>query len=72
MTWLGMDIKEADWLGLLQIIDETTMTRLMGRDMALYLKFLKYQALMFSAIFMFSFSFMIPLYYTGINALIYT
>ena len=72
MTWLGMDIKEADWLGLLQIIDETTMTRLMGRDMALYLKFLKYQAIMFSAIFMISFSFVIPVYVTGIDAQIYT
>jgi len=33
-----------NFFGLLQIIDEKTMIRLMGRDLAMYLKFLKFQA----------------------------
>jgi len=53
----------------LHSFDEETMIRLMGRDLALYLKFLKFQAAMFFAIFLFSFSIIIPLYWAGKDAL---
>ena len=44
------------------------MIRLMGRDLAMYLKFLKFQAVQFFIIFVLSFSTMIPLYWSGSDA----
>ena len=40
----------------------------MGRDLAMYLKFLKFQAVQFFIIFVLSFSTMIPLYWSGSDA----
>jgi len=40
----------------------------MGRDLGLYLKFLKFNAGMFFVIFLFNFTFLTPLYYTGKDA----
>lgn len=56
------------WINILHSIDEETMIRLMGRDLALYLKFLKYQAAMFSVILLISFATLVPLYWSGNDA----
>lgn len=61
-------MSKLNFLGLLQIIDEKTMIRLMGKDLTMYLKFLKFQAVQFFIIFILSFSTMIPLYWTGSDA----
>lgn len=59
------------WINQLHAFDEETMIRLMGRDLSLYLKFLKYQAVQFFIIFLFSFATIIPLYWTGSDATVY-
>ena len=59
------------WINQLHAFDEETMIRLMGRDLCLYLKFLKYQAVQFFIIFLASFATIIPLYWSGSAAHIY-
>ena len=44
------------------------MIRLMGRDLTLYLKFLKYEAGFFFMLGLISFALLIPLYYSGSDA----
>lgn len=66
--WLGRKHKKIHWLHKLHAFDEDTMVRLMGRDLTQYLKFLKYQAVMFFVIFLLSFGLMIPLYWSGSDA----
>jgi len=49
-NWLGVNAKETSFLGLLQLLDEITMIRFMGRDLTIYLKFLNNSYVMFLAI----------------------
>ena len=56
------------WMNQVQSFDEETMIRFMGRDLSLYLKFLKYQAVQFFIIALFSFATVIPLYWSGSDA----
>ena len=66
--WLGIDVKEMSVLGILNIIDEATMIRFMGRDLTLYLKYIKYQAIMFGVIVIMNWTILLPLYYNGQDA----
>ena len=54
--------------GLVSVIDEVTMIRLMGRDLAMYLKYIKYQAYMFAIILLMNWTILLPLYYLGEDA----
>ena len=67
-AWLGINAKETNFFGLLQLIDEVTMIRFMGRDLTLYLKFLNYNQWMFGAILILQWTVLIPLYYSGEDA----
>jgi hypothetical protein len=40
--WLGHDISKHSVLGVMGIFKEKQMIRMMGRDLTLYLKYLKY------------------------------
>ena len=44
------------------------MVRLMGRDLIIYLRFLRYQATIFFVILICNWSVLIPLYYSGTYA----
>ena len=69
--WLGKEFKTMHWMNQLHSFDEETMIRLMGRDLCLYLKFLKYQAVQFFVLFLLSFATLIPLYWSGSDATVY-
>jgi hypothetical protein len=60
------------WFKQLTACDEETMVRLMGRDTVIYLIWIRYQAVQFTLIFAFSFASLIPLYWSGNAAQIYT
>ena len=66
--WLGEEWEKMGWLSKLNTFNEETVISLMGRDIALYLKFLKYQAAQFSLIFGVSFATLIPMYVSGTDA----
>ena len=55
-------------MGLLQLIDEVTMIRFMGRDLTIYLKFLNNSYVMFFLILLIQWTILIPLYYSGTDA----
>ena len=55
-------------MGLLQLLDEITMIRFMGRDLTIYLKFLNNSYIMFFAILLIQWTILIPLYYSGNDA----
>ena len=67
-NWLGVNAKETSFLGLLQLLDEITMIRFMGRDLTIYLKFLNNSYVMFGAILIIQWTVLIPLYYSGNDA----
>ena len=56
------------WLSKLNTFNEETVISLMGRDIAMYLKYLKYQAAQFAIIFGVSFATLIPMYVSGTDA----
>ena len=56
------------FFGLLQLIDEVTMIRFMGRDLTIFLKYLNYQTWMFLVILIIQWTVLIPIYYTGEDA----
>ena len=41
-AWLGINAKHTNFFGLLQLIDEVTMIRFMGRDLTIFLKYLRF------------------------------
>lgn len=67
-AWLGINAKETNPFGLLQLVDEVTMIRFMGRDLTIFLKFLRYQGVMFLVILLLQWTVLIPLYYFGDDA----
>ena len=67
-NWLGVNAKETSFLGLLQLLDEITMIRFMGRDLTIYLKFLNNSYVMFFIILLIEWTVLIPLYYSGTDA----
>lgn len=68
IQWLGQDISQLNFLGILQIIQEKEMIRLMGRDLCIYLKFLRMQAIFFFSIFLVQSTILVPIYYFGTDA----
>ena len=70
-SYLGKNFQNMSWVNQLYACDEDTVIALMGRDVAIYLKYLKYTATMFLVIFCLSFAVLIPLYWSGEDGNIY-
>lgn len=67
-NWLRVNLQGMSPIGILGIIDDSTMIRMFGRDRFLYLKFLKYQAWFFLTIFVIGWTILLPTYNTGNDA----
>ena len=62
---LRVNVANMNPLSIVQIIDEPTMIRMIGRDRFLYLKFLKTQSWFFLTLFLLGWTILLPTYYGG-------